>query len=308
MSSSVNIASFRALEELEISLGRFSHTTRETVSTAQRQIDNQTQALEEIVTARRRAVERWQETYDAADDEDDDTAYILRQLHEAEEKYNEARNWQRRVDAVCGDFARRATEATYLADEHADQARLFLKDRLRELYEYVGLKSSSHVGSQNVGLAAPVNSAVGSNSADGSIEVSDLAALSLPKGFDWIRIDELSPAHLTNLPSHDEFRKGLSAADMREGLELLRTRILPEIQLNPTHATREYFEELDRVENRSVVNSLGEIFNAYFGSDEPVRVDRFKGDKFFRIGNGRHRIAVARELGWTVIPGRIEEG
>src|SRR5690349_7171652 len=224
MSDKANVASVRALEELETSLARFSNTAREAISAAQRQIDSRKDALDDVVTARRRAVERWQDEYDAADDEDDDRNYILRKLNEAEERYNDARNWQRRVEAVCGEFERRATEASHLADEHSHKARIFLKERLRELYEYVGLKSNSEVGSHLMGSAAAAGSADGH---EVSIEVSDLASLSLPKGFSWIAIAELSPAVVARLPSNGDFRKGLSPAEMREGLELLRTRILP---------------------------------------------------------------------------------
>jgi hypothetical protein len=302
MSSSVNIASFQPLEDLEISLGRFSNKTREAISTVQKQIELKQEALDEIVRTRRRDVEMWQEAQDTADDEED-VSYIERKLRDAEDRLDEARNWQRRVEQVCGDFERRATEAAYLADEHSFKARLFLKERLRELYEYVALKPDAEVGLHSAGPAA-------SGVAHDSNGVGDLAALSLPKGFGWISIDQLAPDDVANLPTEDDYKKdGLSAADMRAGLELLRTRILPEIQRNPEHATRDYFAELDIAENRSEPkNSLGEIFGAYFGSNYHMWFSRSKGDEYFRIGDGRHRIAAARELGWTVIPGQIQDG
>lgn len=310
MSTDVNVTSFRALEDLELSLARFSDKAREEISAAQREIEIRTEALEGIVAARRREVQWWQEAYDAADDEDDDRSHTLRKLHEAEERYDNARNWQRRVEEVCGEFERRAAEATYVTDEHSNKARLFLKARLNELHEYVGFKTNADagvsVGSAYMGAAARTTTALSAKEV--STGVSDLAAFSLPKGFGWVRINELNPDELADLPSENDYKKDdLSAGDMRAGLELLRTRILPEIQQNPEHATREYFAELDIAENRSTSNSLAEVYGAYFGTREHIWVDRFKGDEFFRIGNGRHRIAAARQLGWTVIPARIEE-
>lgn len=304
--SNVNISSFRALEELEISIARFADRTSEGISAAQSKIALQRATLDEIVILRRREVERWQETYDTADNEDDDVGYILRRLQEAEDRHNEARQWQRRVEDICDEFQRRATEATHLADEHADKARLFLKERLRELYEYVGLKAGSE---HNVSGSSHQPGSIGpQTTASSAAAAPDLSNFALPKGFDWISISQLSPDALASLPSENEYRKDdLSAADMRAGLELLRTRILPEIEQNPERATRDYFAEIDVVENRDVSNSLAEIYGAYFGRDAHIWVDRFKGEQYFRIGNGRHRIAVARELGWTVIPGRIEE-
>ena len=301
MATDVNIASFRALEDLELFFARFSDVARQGISAAQREVEIKKEALDNIVADRRREVQKWQEMYDAADDEDDDRGYILRNLHEAEERYDDARNWQRRIVGVCGEFERRVAEATYLTGEHSDKARLFLKERLRELHEYVGLKSIADAG-------VTVGSAFTGTATTLSAGVSDLTAFLLPKGFGWVKINQINPEELASLPLENEYTKDdLSAADMREGLELLRTRILPEIQQNPEHATKEYFAEIDLVENRSISNSLAEVFGAYFGPGEQIWVDRFKGDEFFRIGNGRHRIAAARELGWTAIPAKIDE-
>lgn len=300
MSTNINVISFQALEELEISLTRFSHKAREEISAAQRQIEIQTEALDEIVADGRREVQRRQEAYDAAD-EDDDSAYLRRKLEEAEERYNNARNWQRRAAQVCAEFERRATEATHLTDEHSDKARLFLKERLRQLYEYVAARDTGSAVGTAMALA-------GDALAEVTAGIFDLTAFSLPQGFGWVSIDQLRPDELTDLPSETDYKKDdLSVADMRDGLELLRTRILPDIQQNPEHATTAYFAELDVAENRSTLNSLAEIFGAYFGSNEHIWVDRIKGDEYFRIGNGRHRIAAARALGWKVIPARIEE-
>ena len=301
MSTGINITSLQALEDLELSLGRFSNKTREGISAVQRQIELKTEALDEIVRSRHREVEMWQEAQDTADDEEDDVDYIERKLRDAEERFDEARNWRRRIEEVCGEFERRATEAAYLADEHSHKARLFLKERLRELHEYVALKADVEAGPHSTAPAGSVTTTRANHD-------SDLATFSLPQGFGWIRIDQLASDDLANLPTNTEYKKdGLSAADMRAGLELLRTRILPEIQQNPENATRDYFAEIDIAENRSEPkNSLAEIFGAYFGSNYHIWVDRPNGDEYFRIGDGRHRIAAARELGWTVIPGRIQ--
>jgi len=304
MAANVNITSFRALEDLEIFFARFSDLAREGISAAQREIETRKVALDIIVEDRRREVKKWQELYDTADDEYDDRGHFLRKLHEAEERYDDARQWQHRVAEVYGEFERRAAAATYLVHGHSDKARLFLKERLRELHDYVGLKSNADAGV----TVESASTGAATGTADASAGVSDLAGFSLPKGFGWVKINQISPEGLADLPTENDYKKdGLSAADMREGLELLRTRILLEIQKNPEHATREYFAEIDLVENRSVSNSLAEIFGAYFGPDSHIWVDRFKGDEFFRIGNGRHRIAAARELGWTAIPARIDE-
>jgi hypothetical protein len=208
--------------------------------------------------------------------------------------------------------------ATYFADEHSDRARAFLKERIRELYDYVRLKPDlmgAMAGSSQPHQAAVAGAARGTTEtavvpvvSAGAAAASAMGRFLLPKGFGWIRLDELKPDEMAELPAERDYQKNdLSEADMREGLHLLQTRILPEIQKDPQAATRGYFSKLDAAENRSGSMRLANIFDAYFGQSDHIWVDRFKGDQYFGIGNGRHRIKAARDLGWSAIPARIVE-
>lgn len=318
MSNSINVTSLNSLEELETSIARFSSELREAVESAQHQIQRKAELINEIVDARRRAVAGWQSAYDSADDEEDDVGLIRRQLEEAEADFRMAQQWQRRVEEVCQDYRKRANHAAYLGAGHSDKARGFLRARIAELYDYVNLKPNGASGISNssqpsapgvldavLGAAEATGSSVFSS---GEAVASAMTGLKLPQGFGWIRLDVLKPDEMAELPAEHDYQKNqLSEADMRAGLELLYTRILPEIQNDPATATREHFAELDSAESRSGSKSLGNIFSAYFGQHDHIWVDRFKDDQFFGIGNGRHRIKAARDLGWTAIPGRIVE-
>jgi hypothetical protein len=318
MSNSIDVTSLRSLEELETSMARFSSEVRGAIEAAERQIQKKTEVLDQIVADRRRAVGRWQSAYAEADYEEDNVSLIERKLEEAEENLREATRWQRRVEERCAEYHKRANQADYLGHEHSDKARGFLKARITELYEYLavkpGLAAGTALGSQptepGILEAVPIatEATVGSVVTSGEAVGFAMAGLPLPKGFGWVRLDQLKPDEMESLPTENDYKKdGLSESDMKVGLELLRTRILPEIQKDPRGATKEHFSEMDGIEGRSGSNSLAGIFGAYFGADRHIWVDRFKGDQFFGIGNGRHRIKAALDLGWTAIPARIVE-
>jgi len=318
MSNSISVTSLRSLEELETSMARFSSEVREAIEASERQIQKKTEVLDQIVADRRRALARWQSAYDEADYEDDDVGFIHRKLDEAEENLCEATQWQRRVEERYAAYNKRANQAAYLGDEHSGKARGFLRARITELYDYLavkpGLATGTNAGSQSgePGILDAVliatEATVGFVLSSGEAVAYAMTGLPLPKGFGWFRLDELKPDEMESLPTENDYKKdGLSESDMQEGLELLRTRILPEIQKDPKGATKEHFSELDAIEGRSGSKSLSSIFGAYFGEDRHIWVDRFKGDQFFGIGNGRHRIKAALDLGWTTIPARIVE-
>lgn len=318
MSNSINVTSLRSLEELETSIARFSSEVRETIEATGHEIQRKAEALDQIVADRRRTVADWRAAYEGADDEEDDVDFIRQKLDQAEEDFRDAKQWQRRVEELCAEYNKRAKQAAYLGDEHSDKARGFLKARITELYDYLAVKPSvatgTPVGSQSSGpgildaALVATEATVGSVVSSGEAVAFAMAGLPLPKGFGWVRLDELKPDEMENLPAENDYKKdGLCESDMQEGLELLRTRILPEIQKDPKAATKEHFSELDAVDGRSGSKSLASIFAAYFGADRHIWVDRYKGDQFFGIGNGRHRIKAALDLGWSAIPARIEE-
>ncbi|MCU1263948.1 MAG: hypothetical protein JWM21_266 [Acidobacteria bacterium] len=312
------MTSLRALEELEASIARFSSEVLEGIEATEHEIQRKAEVLDQIVADRRRALAGWQATYDEADDEEDDVGFIQRKLEEAEEGFREARQWQRKVEELCGGYDKCAKQTAFLGDGHSDKARGFLRARITELCDYLALKpgpaggATSGAQPREPGILDAVLSAaeatVDSVVSAGEAGAFAMTGLPLPKGFGWVRLEDLRPDEMAELPPQNDYRKNdLSESDMRAGLELLRTRILPVIQKDPATANREHFAELDATESRSGSESLANIFSAYFGPSDHIWVDRFKGDKFFGIGNGRHRIKAARDLGWTAVPARIDE-
>jgi hypothetical protein len=289
--SIVNVNSIGSLEDLEASMMRFASETKNAIEAAQREIQKKTELLDQIVAERRRAVSVLQAACDDGDDEH--SGCIEKQLEEAEDDLREAKKWQRRVEEACAEYQKHESRADHLAGKHADRSRIFLKARIAELYKYISFKPHS---SRSIAGASQ-------SQGSGSSEVGAITSLPLPAGFSWLNLDEVD---MERLPAEGDYRKGISEAEMKDGLELLQTRVLPEIQKEQSAATIEHFLELDVAEGRSGSSSLANIFASYFG-DSNIYVSRYQGDRYFKIGNGRHRIKAAKDLGWNAVPARVVE-
>jgi hypothetical protein len=292
--SGININSIASLEELEASIARFATETKNAVEAIQRQVQTKTELLNQIVAERRRVVAKLQAACEAADNEQE-ARLVQKRLEQAEEELGEARRWQSKVEEARAGYKKHIQQASYLAENHLDKSRVFLRSRVKDLYDYLGLSPRSSMTITTAGL-----------SADSAVLNPTPSSILLPAGFGWISFNDLMPEEMQQLPDSNDYRKGLSEIEMQDGLRLLQTRILPEIQKDPDAVTVERFLELDRAENRSGANSMANIFAAYFGNDR-IQVSRMEGDQHFRIGNGRHRIKAAQGLGWTSLPGKIVE-
>ena len=134
--------------------------------------------------------------------------------------------------------------------------------------------------------------------------VDAFSSFLLPRGFKWVSLDRIEPRDLEELPSDEEFKK-MRKEDMAAGMELLRSRILPDIQRNPNAIGSDYFWEIDQQEGRMGVYSLKNVYDAYFGG-ERIRFEPPDRDGYYRIDHGKHRIKLALEYGWTMVPAILQ--
>jgi RNA binding exosome subunit len=131
----------------------------------------------------------------------------------------------------------------------------------------------------------------------------DLTHYALPPGFRWIPLDEIEIEHIPE----SEFHK-VSSDTMREGMEKLSEVLecLQERLTEPFTDNSVYFMRLDRRAGRTYEAGLQRVYEAFFGHDR-IRLSRIKGSTRWTIDNGRHRIQVARALGWQAIPAEAVE-
>lgn len=302
MTRGIKVTSFSALEELEEGVGVFAAKCLAALDEAQPEIRR---ALGELEKRRRRCereVARRRRAYDEADRDEDDMALLARKLEEAEDELRKVRGWQRRAEEQYQDYSRRAEVARRVAAESAPAGRTFLRRKLAELYEYLSFEASE-ASAGRAGSAHGSGSSVGSG-AGLSEEQTPMESFPLPPEYRWVKLSEIDPTEVGNLPTPEQF-KGVGYENTRAGLELLRGKILPAMQQKPGVADRDYFYEVDRQSGREeVVNSLRGVYDSYFGGDA-IWVDKSPGDRYFRIGNGRHRIKAALDMGLDAVPVKV---
>ena len=101
--------------------------------------------------------------------------------------------------------------------------------------------------------------------------------------------------------SADDFQK-VSAEEMAEGLRKLQT-MKPYIDEGRGNST-DYWREVDQSYNVAYADGYQKVYDAFYG-DDAVRLN--KDSDQYNIVNGRHRIALAREMGISSIPARVIE-
>lgn len=302
MSRGVHVTSFRALEELDIALARFASEGAEALQSVEPEINRKLELLERRREQCEQDVEYWQQMYDDADPEEDDVSYLFYRLEKAEDHLVNLRYWQSRVDELHNVYAGHARRVMENVIDHSPKARAFVKQKLSELGDYVSLKADSSPADAFAGAVGGLSDPAGSSSSHelNDIPLARLSEVPLPRGFNWVRLDEINPDELSDLDNLGE--KSVSANDVRAGFEILRKEILPQIKQKRDQADSDYFWKLG--EGRQGTNSFQGVYDAFFGL-EPICVDRSIGRSHFSITNGRHRIKAARELGWSAVPAQV---
>jgi hypothetical protein len=311
MSGNIYITSFDSLRRLDEALGAFSEDVANKIQTIGRQAERRFAEIVRRCEELESELRYLQSEYDSAD-EDDDTGYLSYKIQETEEKLRQALNLQRQAEEAIENYVRRARRVDAVANESVGEARNFLKQKLGELQEYSSVSlagGDSFKGTSGTPVSTADNSAKSQapvSLSGGSIE--DLEKIPLPKGFKWVRLDEIS---FKEIPDDLEFRSDFSYEKLKSGLQRFEKEILPVLQKSPENSNAEFFENLDVENKTSEADGLKTIFNGFFkqgNGKDFIKIERFSDDsKYESIINGRHRLKVARDLGWKVIPAEVTE-
>lgn len=314
MSSNIHVTSFETLHRLDAVLGIFSADLTDKIQSVARNMENQLSWIEERYQELEAELHRWESEYEQANQEDDDTGYLRYKLEEAEEKLRQARNLQRLTEEASENFARCARRVSEIADERINEAQQFLRQRIQELQDYssVQIENNSHQ-LRSTEATSHLKSAETSEQNVGNLSLSEtpveeLMKIPLPEGFRWIRLDEISQEEIDELSDKNQFRK-VSYTEMENGLKKFESEILTVLKQSPDKATSDFFENLDIEKENDLQNGCKKIFNVFFGRQFPkfIKLERFAGESKYDINNGRHRIKVAMDLGWKVIPAEVKE-
>ena len=307
MSRKLHVNSIEALQHLEKILGMFAGKTSETLDTIDRDMRRKLDWLEDRCRDLRAEAIRWEEAYESADPDEDDIDYLAYKRDEAIAKMQQARRMQKRVETSHADYERCARRVGEISSERLAAARVFLRQKIAELQNYVGFQiSAGNLSSGGIGNAIfdVMENLVEANLRTIENAVDNLLNIPLPKGFSWVRFDEINPLEIADLPAENEYKK-VSYETMKRGFEILQAEVLPILKSTGATVNDNYFYDFDRQNNRDLADSTEEIFKIFFGDSEPICLDRNPNQAFLNITSGRHRIRVARDLGWTAIPAKI---
>lgn len=294
MAGGIHLNSIRSLEDLALALSVFASDCRETVAAAQADISRCVSILEDRCRAKLLAIQSLQYDYENTDSDDHDERTSLRyEIMLAEEAYERARSSLSSAEQAAFEFMRAASRAREVADYRIPEACAFLRQKVYELNEYVAAQPGG-------GGPAGVASAARDAPAPAKVSLTDFA---LPGGFRWVRLDEIEPRELAGLPSADDFIR-VPYEVMKAGLGVLKEKILPALKETGGRADREYFRLLDEEGGGDARGGALKIFDAFFDTrfNKHPRVERFKGSPHYVIKNGRHRMKVAKDLGWDAFP------
>lgn len=322
MARQASVLSSEALEALDSALARFCANAEDAMCAVKPEIGRGLDLLEERRAQWDREVARWQEEYDGADPEEDDIGYIASRLEEAEEQLSAIERWLGRVEECYQDYSRQAGRMGEVASDRISEARAFLHEKLEQLRSYsagqANKSSRPFTSGPPASSPAPSNPAASNDSSHRCPAASTTTAASaaaatitdspLPAGFRWVRLDEISPQEMNDLPPETDFAK-VSYEEVKRGFEVLKDEVLPAIKQDPANADSDYFWHADQRAGLDESNGAQRVFNAFFGqvSKDYIHLDKKAGDPYFNITNGRHRIKVASDLGWTAIPAEISE-
>jgi len=292
-----SLQSVGALETLEHALRRCVNVAGTEIERTNSRMLRRLESLAQAESDAEAEVERRREALSVADEDE---------RNQAEEHCGEMEAQldaiQRQRLMVCGLFEEYTRRAAHFEGVVNSEVRRGLAELDRVLglvreYHSVGLEDLVGIdGGAGGGDRAPVSP----SSASASIEPV------LPRGFQWIQLDEVDASELDGVQSEADFKK-VSQRDMKSGLELLKSEVLPFLSSYQGQDIKQALFEEDRRMGRQPPVNLLEVYSAFFGAQDYVYLTRGRNDDKFRVTNGRHRIRVAQELGWSAIPAQVKD-
>lgn len=122
-----------------------------------------------------------------------------------------------------------------------------------------------------------------------------------PNGVQMVSLDLISHPFAT-VHGAGDFNDTYSPENLQWAFDALHEVVLPAIAAGQG---ADYFAARDQAENRVGIRSYSDTYAGFFGKDEAIRLNR-QPDGSYTIGNGQHRIWVARRMGLANVPAILE--
>ena len=289
--------SLDALTDLEDSLRRFKSRVEECMKAVDSSTRLQMSELNRRYEEARYQVRQCEEALCSSDDEDSNSDGE-QMLSEAMDRLALTRRWQSAAAESCEHYQAVARSFDLMLQSDLPKAQLLLRTKHEAGSDYLALQLDGQTGIYQAPRAAPVRPSVQPQQVQ-TPSADRVEQFPLPAGFRWISIEDISPEN--SLRSDEGFGK-VSESDMRRSFGTLRRKILPYLERNPQANSHTFFE-MDGYSESGLPQARQKTFEAFFG-ESPIVLDKARsgGDGKLSVINGRHRIKVAKDLGWTHIP------
>ncbi len=325
MSPTVEVRAIDALEELQTGLIRYADQAQATLAAIAREVQRTLDWLEERQRYWRSEVQRWHEEERRAraayerclnsGDRDhppscgrEEQAFLeaRRRLAQAEAEERMATQARLAVQAEAEAYARDANRLRVTLQTETVKSVEVLRSKVTVLRAYAsgGITAGGVLaGALAFGAGVVVGAAMGRVGEDGSAGAaapdSSGREPTLQERHPDIHDIPLDMIDLSDSPVHDEadYHK-VSKAEMIAGFEKL-TQVRRWISQG---ATEQQLYDESQAKGLPEVQSYHNIYRIFYG-ESAIALEKV-GDRY-RVLNGYHRLAVARELGWTTIPARI---
>lgn len=119
----------------------------------------------------------------------------------------------------------------------------------------------------------------------------------LPEGWEMVPLSAIDDAD-SAVVGPESFGKGYSPDDLTWAFTALNEVVLPAISRGEGS---DYFQELDQAQGRAGSRSYDDTYRGFFEKGSAIKLDR-RADGTFGVGNGYHRIWLARQLGLQSLP------
>jgi hypothetical protein len=291
-----NLGSLDGLDDLDQAFGRFRSAAKACLETAGHRLSAQLAQLRERSEEAQRQVRACERALAEADDDDSDDA--SRALMEAQEHLRTVNRWLRRAEDSAQSYRMAALRFERLMEEDLPRTQVRLRGIREEGIAYLSVQLDDDVAVSTT--PRPPDSIQSVPAVVESVDTDPLVEFPLPPGFRWVSLDHISQRD--DLRDDEGFPK-VSEHDMRRGFGTLRRQVLPFLAQNPD-ANAHVFQELDGYTAVGAPKPRQKAYEAFFG-DAPIVLDGPRSDGTFSVTNGRHRIKVARDMGWSAVPARV---
>lgn len=305
MSSSANVHSIQALEELRNALLRFKSEAQNALNGAEGEINHTRIWLQERLQywqnelrRRRYALEEAQTilraclnsgTRDRPPDCRGPQAAVgqaQRRMEEAEQELRTVQEHIKKVEQAVGSYQQQARRLIETLENELLKGAALLSNSTSILRSYVGGSSgggtflTTYTSSSQASTNIPSSTPNGAGSTDiQMISVADI---------------DLSDSHVKGT---SDFNKGISPDDVKEGFRKLQSVVAPAVVQG---ADADYFAQLDASQGLDNANGYLHIYQVFYGENSCICLDKV-GNKY-TVVNGYHRLFIAQQLGITTVP------